>query len=37
MWPNPQKTVDSVTITGEILNENFIFCEVKQWPKSFEK
>ena len=26
MWPNPQFSVDLVTFTEEILNENFIFC-----------
>ena len=29
MWPNPQETVDLVTFTEEILNENFIFYAVK--------
>ena len=33
MWPNPQSPqfpADLVTITQEILNENFIFCAVKK-------
>ena len=29
MWPNPQETVDLVTFTEEIPNENFIFYAVK--------
>ena len=29
MWPNPQEAADLVTLTEEILNENFIFCAVK--------
>ena len=28
MWANPQKTADLVTLTEEILIENFIFCIV---------
>ena len=26
MWPNPVETVDLLTFTEEILNENLIFC-----------
>ena len=29
MWPNPQEAADLVTLTEEILNENFIFCAAK--------
>ena len=32
MWPNLQKTVDLVTFTEEIPNENFIFCAVLWIP-----
>ena len=28
MWPNPQETVDLVTVTEEILNEKLHFCAV---------
>ena len=35
MWPNLQETVDLVTITEEILNENFIFCAVKGTSPNF--
>ena len=30
MWPNPQKNVDLVTFTGEILNGKFYFCVVQE-------
>ena len=28
MWANPQFPVDLVTLTEDILNENFFFCEL---------
>ena len=35
MWPNPQETVDLVSLTEKILNGKLFFCAVKMAQEEF--